>query len=405
MQRLSVLHLSADFPDPLSPGKTRAVAGLLELVPQHDHWVYALNRVRRSGTIAALPFGPERGDGPAHRAITYPGLPFGMRMAHALSRLSRWIIADLEARGLRPNLVHAHKLSVEGLVAEPVARHFGVPLIVSCQGNSDIKILSAKPGLRADWRRIWHGAAHVLPFAPWTASALSDLLGTRTGPLDMFPCPTLADQIIVPRETGPMVRTAFRLDEHRNKQVATLVRACALAARCIPDLRLEIAGTGSPKAFAHLDALIRPYGSIARLTGPIAHGDMQAFWNGAACMAMPSRRESYGMVYAEALLSGCPVIHAHGAGIDGYFPDALFAQPVPVGDAETLARRITYAIRSQSLVKMLLAHAQERGDLDHLRRAAIADLYRAVLEQSAAAMATSGQAKAPAAGDKAGRAA
>jgi hypothetical protein len=34
---MRVLHISADFPDPLVPAKTRAIANLLDLAPEHEH--------------------------------------------------------------------------------------------------------------------------------------------------------------------------------------------------------------------------------------------------------------------------------------------------------------------------------------------------------------------------------
>ena len=57
-----ILHLSADFPDPFVPGKTRAVSNLLDLVPEHDHEVYSLNRVQRVERHlgAIIRSGPER---------------------------------------------------------------------------------------------------------------------------------------------------------------------------------------------------------------------------------------------------------------------------------------------------------------------------------------------------------
>jgi len=178
-----ILHLSADFPDPLVPGKTRAVARLLDLVAEADHRVYSLNRVGGAPGIAALPFGPAVPGPPgrhvtdrAHRALAYAAPPYGLWLKTRMTAVAGAISADLAARGWRPDIVHAHKLSVEGLAGWALARRFAAPLIVSSQGNSDLKILGAKATLRPAWRRIWQSADWILPFAPWTAAALDERL-------------------------------------------------------------------------------------------------------------------------------------------------------------------------------------------------------------------------------------
>ncbi|MEM7058400.1 MAG: glycosyltransferase [Pseudomonadota bacterium] len=370
---MQVLHLSADFPDPLAPHKTNAVRGLLGLIEEIDHRVYSLNRVGPAAGIHALSFEDH------HRAIAYGAAPYGLLLQAFLSRLSRWIMTDIEDRKLSPVAIHAHKLSIEALVGDKIAGWLGVPLIVSCQGNSDLKILKAKPDLHATWREIWQGADWVLPFAPWTTDTLQTLLGPRTGPMTVLPCPTSADAIIKPETAAPVIRSAFNLDQAANKNARMIVQAAAFAAESRPDLRLEIIGSGAPSAFASLSALIEPYGDCIRLTGPVPHGDIQTLLNDSACFVMPSVRESYGMVFAEALLAGCPVIHGTGNGISGYFPGADFARPARPNGALGLGAQLVDMIDNQAEVKAALAKSQQAGTLDLMRRPAIAERYRKAL--------------------------
>lgn len=365
---MQVLHLSADYPDPLAPAKTTAIRRLLELVPEIDHRVYSLNRVAATHGIHALTF-----DG-HHRAVTYGAPPFGLLHRTFLHRVADWIMADIDERGLAPVAVHAHKLSIEALIGDKIARSLDVPLIVSCQGNSDLKILGAKPELRSAWREIWHGADWVLPFAPWTADALTELLGERRGPLTMLPCPTEADEILKPRIVEPVIRTAFNLDHHANKNARTITQATILAAEKLDGLRLEIIGTGSPSAFAQVQRMTQH--SNVRLVGAIPNHQIQKTLNETACFLMPSLRESYGMVFAEALLAGCPVIHGAGNAIGGYFPGSSFAQPARSNSVRDLASQLIVMVNAQSKVKTDLALAQKHGALDILRRPAIAQRLR-----------------------------
>ncbi len=138
----TILHLSADYPDPLMAQKTRAVANLIALVPEHAHHVYSLNRIGWRAGIRALDFADEAGEG--HRAVAYGAPPKGLFLKRYLDRLADWLADDLVRRGLRPDLVHAHKLSSEGLVGAVLARRLGVPLAISVQGNTDLKVIGAR---------------------------------------------------------------------------------------------------------------------------------------------------------------------------------------------------------------------------------------------------------------------
>jgi glycosyltransferase involved in cell wall biosynthesis len=376
---MRILHISADFPDPLAPAKTRAVANLLALAPEHEHRVWSINRVGWRHGIHALDFGE------GHRAVAYGAPPRGVRLAGGLARLADFILEDAARAGVAPDAVHAHKLSVEGLVGARVAQALGVPLLVSSQGNSDLKIIGARPDLRPRWRRIWRAAAAVFPFAPWTADGLARLLGPREGPVACLPCPTPEDRLLPPRETGPVMRTAFHLAGHVNKRAVPLMRAVAAAAREVPDLRLEIAGGGGAEAFATLsEAAARIAPGRARLLGPRPHGEMPALFNASAACPMPSRRESYGMALAEALMAGCPVLWPRGAAIDGYFEDGSVGLAVDASDDAALAAGLARLARDEAAFKARLARMQETGGLAVLQRDAIAATYRDALDRPGA---------------------
>lgn len=369
---MQILHLSADYPDPLAPGKTKAISNLLTLAPEHDHRVYSLNRVTGYSGIAAQSFGN------ANRAIAYTAPPKGLFLAQRMAALADWIAADARALGLAPDLIHAHKLSVEGLAGQRLAAAFDVPLVVTSQGNSDLKILRARPDLRNQWRRIWRSAAVVLPLAPWTATALETMLGKRPGPVHCLPCPTSADAILAPRLAPPRILSVFGLDDQVNKRVDMLIDAVRQLRAGGAPVELDIAGTGAPASFAHLADATRSM-PFVRLIGPAHHERIQVLMNRYALLVVPSRRESYGMVFAEALLAGCPVIHGAENGPTGYFMRQPFAVSAPKRDPEALGRTILRMLQSQAPIKAALAAAQRNGELEFMRRPVIARTYRQVL--------------------------
>lgn len=381
---MRILHISADYPDPLDPAKTRAVSNLLALATGHEHRVISLNRVGWRREIEGLDFGDAAG--PAHRAVAYGAPPKGVALKRYLLRLAEWIAADCASAGFAPDLVHAHKLSVEGLVGDALARRWRLPLALSSQGNSDLKIVGAKRGLRGDYARIWRGAAVVFPFAPWTARALEGLLGPREGPVVPLPCPGPADARLAPRETPPVIRTAFHFRDAKNKNAAALIRALGAAARQVSDIRLEILGGGDPNAFAELAAVAREAapGRTAFL-GAVPNAEIQALFNASCGFALVSHRESYGMVFAEALLAGAPCLIPRGRAIDGYFTEGSVVVAADPGDEAEIAAGLVALARDQAAMKGRLAALGEAGGLDFLCGPAIRDAYLGALAAAAAA--------------------
>ena len=63
-------------------------------------------------------------------------------------------------------------------------------------------------------------------------------------------------------------------------------------------------------------------------------------YRAADIFVMPSHTETFGLVYAEAMSQGLPVIYTRGQGFDGQFPDGTVGYSVDSHDAEELAANI-----------------------------------------------------------------
>lgn len=376
---MRILHISADYPDPLQPAKTKAVANLLALAPGHEHRMVSINRVGWRLGVEALSFRDDAGEG--HRAVAYGAPPKGVLMHSRLLRLAAWIAADCEAAGFAPDLIHAHKLSVEGLVAFDLAVRWGAPFAVSVQGDSDLAITGAKRSLRPLYDRIWKEASLAFPFAPWARDRLDARLGRREGATVLLPCPGPADALLPPVEAPPVIVTAFHFASAGRKNVAALIRAVGRAAASEPEVRLDVIGGGDPAAFARLAALARDVApERVRFLGALPHGEVQKRFNAACGFALVSKRESFGMVFAEALLAGAPCLIPRGWGIDGYLEEGSAVISADSGNEAEIAAGLVRLVREQATLKARLAALGASGALDLFRRDRIAAAYRDALE-------------------------
>ena len=375
----TILHISADFPDALVSAKTRAVEALIAGVGEFRHVVYSLNRASWHGGVAALPFGEDR------VALAYGAPPYGVGLAYHLRPVTEAILTDIRQREIVPSLIHAHKFSVDGLVASDVAERLGCPYIASLWGDTDIKIFEAKPRLRERYRQIAQRAALLLPAAPWTASYFRDALSLEADRLQVLPVMTAADALLEPVVVGtPRFVTVLALDSWRRKGLDTLAQAIGQLAREMTAVTLDVYGRGSPKALLEVRNMLHKSGAASHinLLGPLPHAAVQKTMNGYTAFVMPTRRETYGMVHVEALFAGLPILWSRDRGIDGLVDGTKFGYRCdPTSVADVFAGLRILATQEQALKRELLA-AQRDGTFDCLRRPAIAERYRSLLMQA-----------------------
>lgn len=380
-----MVHISADYPDAFASGKTRAITNLLALTEQRfDNLVYSLNRVaptlrdlfaatdsRRRGAWVDV---ADRSGGVTTLRYVAPGK--GVFLKTCLDKVADFIASDLDSKGIRPALLHGHKLTIEGIVVERLAARLRVPFVLSIQGNTDTKILAVRRDLIPLYRRIFHAAAAVFPFSPWALNAVEERLGRRTGRTVALPVPTSSDAIIAPQPAVPRLLSAFQLAHHRSKNAASLFEASRIIERQVPGYSLDILGEGSERVRQELEAQISRRGlSSVRLAGAVAHDRIQQAMNKAAGFVLVSHRETFGMVFVEALLAGCPVIYPKDRAIDGFFEGCDFAIPVSPGDQAAITSAMLHLIHNQDRLKKSLADWQASGAAARFQRHMIAAAY------------------------------
>ena len=373
----TLLHCASAYPDPIAP-ETSASSLLLELAhaknPHIAHKIYSFKRASpKADTRVVIPFDDPAGQD--HRAIAYGAYPKGLRFAHFLDGLADWIISDATARSLKPDMVHAHKVSLDGLVGARVAAHFDVPLMMTIQANTDENILKVKKNLRPRYKGMWKTAAAVFEFAPNASAALTPYLGPRD--VTLLPCPTRADHITSPVvSAAPVIRTAFNMAFYKNKNIETLVRAIKIASVEIPDISLEIIGGGDKTAFLTVAQMVDQIApDRVRLLGARPQAKMQNLLHTATAFALLSRRESYGMVFAESLLAGTPCLHPSDRAIDGLFPDGEITLKADPRDEQAIATALIRLCREEAAFKARIKTLQDTGGLAILQQDHIAQTY------------------------------
>jgi len=166
------------------------------------------------------------------------------------------------------------------------------------------------------------------------------------------------------------------------KGLDTLLQAVAVLARKRPEVEMRIAGRG--KDMERVRQMSRELGieGNVRLLGAVDEAERQRLFAGAAVQLMPSRFEGFGMVAAEAMAAGVPLVAAAA----GSLPEVVDAPRggvlVPPGDAQALADAVDRLLEDAPARESLSASA--RISAQRFRWEAVADRHFEFLRKLAA---------------------
>ena len=385
-----ILHVSGDFPDPVDSFKTPVIRTLLDLTEDDfEHEVASLNRC--SPRVAVFAGNLILGKGsprlalsqssfPYGRAVIYEAPPWGLFHATMLRQLG-----DSLAEGQRasrvPDLLVGHKLSIEGIVVRRAAARLNIPFAISVQGDTDTKILAARPDLAKELRAVFHEAAVVFPFTPWALQKVERSLGKRSGPVILLPCPTDLDEPLPPRSGGDGLVTVFHLKNRRRKNLRGLAAAMSLLDKEGLRPRLGIIGGGEATDVARSRSIVRNLPQ-AVIEGALDRPALRQRMNLATAFVLPSLRESYGLVFIEALFAGVPIVYPKGTAVDGYFDSAPFAIAVDARDPGAIAAGIRKLVLEEKAMKAELRKWQISEHAEGFKRAAIGRNFAMGLNRS-----------------------
>jgi glycosyltransferase involved in cell wall biosynthesis len=169
----------------------------------------------------------------------------------------------------------------------------------------------------------------------------------------------------------------------RRKGFDLLLAAFDRVAAELPAARLRVVGPRGDAA----GLLAGRDGARVTATGPVGQPELAAELRSADCLVLPSRNDSYGMVVAEALACGLPVLVSDMVGAAELVTPGRNGWIVPAGDAAALAERMAWCVRHLATVRGMREHCRASAAAAtwpaYHRR--LAELLRAILPAKAAA--------------------
>jgi glycosyltransferase involved in cell wall biosynthesis len=287
-------------------------------------------------------------------AVYHPRVPAGPgQLLHAFdvslayATLRRRILSLHGAA--RFDLIHAHFIYPEGVIASRIGAEVGIP-VVSSEHAMWRPWLDQYPAVRRQVERALPGIARVTAVSEALRSSIRALFGDAVA-VDVIPN-VVDERIFVlpqPGEDRDSQHLLFVGLIRHVKGLDVLFRALGLLLPEFPELRLSVAGGSFYRAYqrdaAEIRSLVTALGlqDRVRFLGEVAPEGVAALMRRCTLLVVPSRRETFSLVTAEAMASGTPVVATRCGG-----PEEIITvdtgELADVDDAASLAMAIGTAL-------------------------------------------------------------
>ncbi len=234
--------------------------------------------------------------------------------------LSRALNAAINRSAAEGAVLHSHGLwLMPNVYPGWAARRYGVPLVVAPRGMLGAAALAfSRRKKQAFWALLQRSAlAYATCYHATSEQEVEDIrayglkapVAVVPNGIDIPPEPPR------PTDGGATHRTVLHLGRiHPKKGIDRLLHAWQRVAGNHSDWRLRIVGPSELGHVQQLEALARELGlSNVGFDGPLFGAEKLAAYREAELFVLPTLHENFGMVVAESLAAGTPVICTKGA--------------------------------------------------------------------------------------------
>ncbi len=245
------------------------------------------------------------------------------------------------------SIVHAHSLFSNGYIAYKINREYGIPYVVAVR-NTDINLFFAKMlHLRNIGINILKNAEKII----FISESYKRYTIDKFVP-EKFKKEIMAKSIVIPNgidEFWMQNKFKERIASHGkrikliyvgiiddNKNIGTTTKACEILIRQGYEVTYTIVGK----------IMSNKYGNFIKKHSFIEHishcrkEDLINYYRNSDIFVMPSKHETFGLVYAEAISQGLPVIYTREQGFDKQFVDGEVGYPVQYNSADEIVDRV-----------------------------------------------------------------
>lgn len=373
---MTVVHITFDFPDIIDKTKTKAVKNLVLSQDKTNNIVFSLNRT-------AVRIHKMKVHRDEHGYSFYIlGLPFGILLYLWMFLAYRRIYKVIVKENIKPNLIHAHKLTFEGIIAYLLARKLNIPYIITVRGNTDLNLLFYKRLYHKIYGKVVQSAQKLIFLAPWTIKPIQSYFKKHIHEGKYEIVPNIVNFSLINgehRAGNKRFITVFHFKTYKLKNIARVIKAFDKVFDKFPDYGFDIVGDGPNKHKILADISRCKHPQNFSLKGAIENSKLSHIYSSYHGFILPSFPETFGLVFVEALSAGIPIIYSKNAAIDGYFNEHGVGIGVNHKSVDEIAAAIEKIIVNNEEYKRNAEKMISSGYLNQFSKTAVGDKYSRIV--------------------------
>ena len=253
--------------------------------------------------------------------------------------------------------IHAYTLFTDGNCARKLSKKYGVPYVVAVRNTDVNTFLRWMPHLRNRGVQNMRDAQAVFflseaykkqVFDEYVPQKYHEEISRKTyiipNGIDDF---WLGNEAETPKMSDAKTLKlvyAGRID--KNKNIPTTQKAMEILRKEGYDVTLTVVGKVADKA--EFDKIAQD--NFTSYIPNQKKEELLKIYREHDVFVMPSFTESFGLVYAEAMSQGLPVVYSAGQGFDGQFKDGKVGYSVDAHSAESVAEGIKKVLKNYSAI-------------------------------------------------------
>lgn len=254
------------------------------------------------------------------------------------------------------DVIHAYTVFTDGNCAMKMSKKYGKPYVVAVR-NTDLNLFLKKlVYLRARGIKILRGAKKIF----FLSEAYKNELFEKYVP-EKYKSELLSKTEIIPNGIDDFwisnvssksgfdasnIRLIYAGRIDANKNISTTQSAMKILREKGINTSLTVVGKVADEAIYNelrADSFTSFYPAVPK-------EQLISYYRNNDIFVMPSRHETFGLVYAEAMSQGIPVVYTKGQGFDKQFPDGTVGFSVSSSSAEDVASSIEKIIGNYSAI-------------------------------------------------------
>ena len=254
------------------------------------------------------------------------------------------------------NCIHAYTLFTDGNVAYQLSKKYSIPYVVAIR-STDVEFFKYRPYLKSRGIEIMKNASAVFFLADTMRQhIISQYLSSKDAQ------EVLSKSYVIPNgiddfwfENKYRERTNYNVEKQIKERVIKIICVAQIIKRKnIPMLQEAILLLKNQGWDVSLKVIGKPvnqkeYKKIiadpnTEFIRPVPKEKLIDYYRQADIFVLPSKRETFGLVYAEAMSQGLPVVYSRGEGFDEQFEEGEVGFSVSNTNKKELAEKIILCV-------------------------------------------------------------